>query len=100
MAGDDALAAKCEDALATEQEHLDKVRTWLAAGQADWRSRATMRSRRREVATLGSRGEARQVVPSNPKTSGEAGMNPNPIVLAVFDLFAIVLALSWMVRQW
>ena len=33
MAGDDALAAKCEDALATEQEHLDKVRTWLAAGQ-------------------------------------------------------------------
>jgi hypothetical protein len=33
LAGDDDLAGRCEEAFVTEQEHLDKVRAWLAAGQ-------------------------------------------------------------------
>ena len=28
------------------------------------------------------------------------GMHPNPLILAVFDLMAIALAISWMVRHW
>jgi hypothetical protein len=32
QAGQDELAGACEAALLTEQEHLEKVRTWLAAG--------------------------------------------------------------------
>ena len=33
QAGEDALVQPFEQALVTEQEHLRKVRTWLAAGQ-------------------------------------------------------------------
>jgi rubrerythrin len=33
LAGQEDLAERCEDALLTEEEHLEKVRTWLAAGQ-------------------------------------------------------------------
>jgi hypothetical protein len=33
LAGHEELADRCEQALLTEQEHLEKVRTWLAAGQ-------------------------------------------------------------------
>lgn len=33
LAGQEDLAERCEEALATEQEHLEKVRGWLAAGQ-------------------------------------------------------------------
>jgi rubrerythrin len=33
LAGEDELAARCEDALTAEEEHLDKVRRWLAAAQ-------------------------------------------------------------------
>jgi rubrerythrin len=33
LAGLEELAQRCEQALATEQEHLEKVRSWLAAGQ-------------------------------------------------------------------
>jgi ferritin-like metal-binding protein YciE len=32
-AGEDTLVTECERALSTEQEHLMKVQTWLAAGQ-------------------------------------------------------------------
>jgi hypothetical protein len=32
-AGEDKLARQCQQAHATEQEHLTKVRTWVAAGQ-------------------------------------------------------------------
>jgi hypothetical protein len=32
-AGEDKLAAQCKQALATEAEHLAKVRAWVAAGQ-------------------------------------------------------------------
>lgn len=32
-AGEDTLVRQCEQALLTEQEHLMKVQTWLAAGQ-------------------------------------------------------------------
>jgi hypothetical protein len=33
LAGQEELAEQCEEALVTEQEHLEKVRSWLAAGQ-------------------------------------------------------------------
>jgi len=33
LAGQEELAERCEAALLTEQEHLEKVRSWLAAGQ-------------------------------------------------------------------
>jgi rubrerythrin len=33
LAGHEELAERCEAALLTEQEHLEKVRSWLAAGQ-------------------------------------------------------------------
>jgi hypothetical protein len=33
LAGQEEVADRCEEALLTEQEHLEKVRTWLAAGQ-------------------------------------------------------------------
>jgi rubrerythrin len=33
LAGHEELAQRCEEALLTEQEHLEKVRAWLAAGQ-------------------------------------------------------------------
>lgn len=33
LAGEEELAERCEEALLTEQEHLAKVRGWLAAGQ-------------------------------------------------------------------
>lgn len=33
LAGQEELAEQCEAALLTEQEHLEKVRSWLAAGQ-------------------------------------------------------------------
>ena len=33
MAGQEEVAERCEEALLTEQEHLEKVRSWLAAGQ-------------------------------------------------------------------
>lgn len=33
LAGNEEVADQCEEALLTEQEHLEKVRTWLAAGQ-------------------------------------------------------------------
>jgi rubrerythrin len=33
LAGHEELAQRCEEALLSEQEHLEKVRTWLAAGQ-------------------------------------------------------------------
>ena len=33
LAGQEELAERCEEALTTEQEHLEKVRGWLAAGQ-------------------------------------------------------------------
>lgn len=33
MAGQEEVAERCEAALLTEQEHLEKVRSWLAAGQ-------------------------------------------------------------------
>jgi hypothetical protein len=32
-AGEDTLMTQCEQALLTEQEHLAKVQSWLAAGQ-------------------------------------------------------------------
>lgn len=33
LAGEEELAERCEEALLTEQEHLETVRGWLAAGQ-------------------------------------------------------------------
>ncbi len=33
LAANDALATQCEQALATETEHLEKVRAWIAAAQ-------------------------------------------------------------------
>ena len=33
LAGNEGLATECEQALATEAEHLEKVRTWIAAAQ-------------------------------------------------------------------
>lgn len=33
LAGNEGLATQCEQALATEAEHLEKVRTWIAAAQ-------------------------------------------------------------------
>jgi hypothetical protein len=33
LAGNEGLSAQCEQALATEAEHLEKVRTWIAAAQ-------------------------------------------------------------------
>jgi len=33
LGGREDLAERCDAALATEEEHLDTVRTWLAAGQ-------------------------------------------------------------------
>jgi len=33
LSGNEEMADRCEEALLTEQEHLEKVRTWLAAGQ-------------------------------------------------------------------
>ena len=33
LAGHEEVAQRCEEALLTEQEHLEKVRSWLAAGQ-------------------------------------------------------------------
>jgi hypothetical protein len=33
LAGQEDLAERCEEALSTELEHLEKVRGWLAAGQ-------------------------------------------------------------------
>jgi rubrerythrin len=47
LARNEELARRCEEALLTEQEHLEKVRTWLAAGQ-----------RRREVGGKGIVGES------------------------------------------
>jgi len=33
LSGHEEVAERCEEALLTEQEHLEKVRSWLAAGQ-------------------------------------------------------------------
>ena len=83
---------------------LDKVRTWLAADQGRLEAEGTTLSRPRAIATLvsGASRSASTASSGSPRQvrTEQRNMHPNPLLLAMFDLVAIVMAISWMVRQW